>query len=139
MQKKLLKLHLDEEKDTVLINRIIENLTEKLYNHGHLIVRDEARDIFNDDIIVYPDEQLEKLILDLYRNIRDDINLGNMKGVNVQFNGNENEKIIEGTHALIESHDIKYRYKTQKIFRRFTNAQGNMEVQVSDEMIGWVK
>ena len=122
-----------------LINRVIENLTEKLYNHRHLIVRDEARDIFNHEIIVYPDEELEKLILNLYRVIRDDMNLGNMKGLNIQFEGDESVKEVEGTHALIESLNIKYRYKTKKIFRKIEDDKGNIKINVSDENIGWVK
>lgn len=139
LARKLLELHLDTEKDTVLINRAIENLTEKLYNHRHLIVRDEARDIFNHEIIVYPDEELEKLILNLYRVIRDDMNLGNMKRLNIQFEGDEPVKEVEGTHALIESLNIKYRYKTKKIFRKIEDDKGNININVSDENIGWVK
>lgn len=139
LARKLLELHLDAEKDTVLINRVIENLTEKLYNHRHLIVRDEARDIFNEDIIVYPEEELEKLMLNLYRIFRDDMNLGNMKGLNVEFIGQESEKQIEGTHALIESLNTKYRYKTKKIFRKIENEEGDIRIEATDENIGWVK
>ena len=44
MAKKLLSLHMDPRKDEHRIREIVDNLTSKLFYHGHPINRTEARD-----------------------------------------------------------------------------------------------
>lgn len=136
LAKKLLELHLDSEKDTLLINRIIENLTAKLYNHGHLIVRSEATEIFSENIIIYPDEQLESLILNLYRRIRDDLKLGNAQTLSFNLDEGESTKEIDGTIALIESLNTKYSFQAKKIITKDVN-NDKISLNVDDEIIGW--
>jgi len=65
MASKLLSLHMNKYKDQHVISEIIDNLTSKLYYHGHPINRTEAAEIgiktINSD-----DVALEKLIWELY-------------------------------------------------------------------------
>lgn len=65
MAKKLLSLHLDPSKDEHLIEELVDNLTSKLYFHGHPINRKEAKDI-GIPTIVEPSSNLEKAMWDLY-------------------------------------------------------------------------
>lgn len=107
---KLLELHLDAEKDVIMINRIIENLTEKLYNHRHMIVRSEAEKIFNKNIIQRPDEELENLIMGLYNEYVKEMHLHEDKRP-ANYVG-ANEKIIIPS-TILESHNIKFSNKTE--------------------------
>lgn len=70
LSKKILELHKKKIQDTQ-IQKIIENLTEKLYSHQHLINRNEAKNIIGfGETIQYakPDEEdLMNAILDYYQ------------------------------------------------------------------------
>lgn len=121
LAQKLLRLHLDETKDYLLINTIIDNLTQKLYNHGHLINRNEALEILSDKIVEIPKPELEKLIWDLfmeykkYMKISENLDLTlqckHFKQIYSQTEIEGNKIDIEGVIALIESADKKYEYK----------------------------
>ncbi|MDY0234652.1 MAG: hypothetical protein RBR71_01285 [Gudongella sp.] len=141
LARKLLEMHLDPEKDIVLINNIIENLTEKLYNHKHLIVRQEAKKILSDKLIKYPDEELENLILDLYQDIKVEMKLHDAKGLEAYIDETKPVNTIDGIVALIESYDIKYSFESKKIITKNPqNPQnGQINYNVKDKTIGWVK
>jgi ATP-dependent protease ClpP protease subunit len=70
LAKRLLELHLKNVNNKDQINKIIENLTEKLYSHSHYINRKEAKDIIGfGNIIEYANVELEEntnRILKLY-------------------------------------------------------------------------
>lgn len=59
------------------ISEIVENLTEKIYLHGHGIDRKEADDIGLR--VKEPEEKVEKLIWDLYLNFEDSLKLNTTK------------------------------------------------------------
>lgn len=64
MAKKLLELHMDKAADEHRITEIVENLTSKLYYHGHPINREEAIGLGLK--IAKPYETVEDLMWDLY-------------------------------------------------------------------------
>ena len=66
MAKKLLSLHMDNNKDEHKIAEIVDNLTTKLYYHGHPINRKEARYEIGLENIVLPSPEVENLMWDLY-------------------------------------------------------------------------
>lgn len=66
MAKKLLALHMSMGKQEHEINEIVDNLTSKLYYHGHPINRSEAIEQVGIKTIKHPDEELEDLIWSLY-------------------------------------------------------------------------
>ena len=47
MARKLLALHMDMSKEEHKINEIVDNLTSKLFFHGHPINRDEAKHLMD--------------------------------------------------------------------------------------------
>jgi len=65
MAQKLLSLHMNKATDQHHIDEIAENLTSKLYYHGHPINRKEAKQIGLKNISD-PDEKLEQLMWNLY-------------------------------------------------------------------------
>lgn len=66
MAKKLLMLHMQNAKDQHQIEEIVDNLTSKLYFHGHPINRIEAEKSIGIQTVKNPDAALEKLIWQLY-------------------------------------------------------------------------
>ena len=66
MARKLLTLHMDIHTDEHKINEIVENLTSKLFFHGHPINRTEARQEIGLTTVENPPEKVEGLIWELY-------------------------------------------------------------------------
>jgi len=73
MAHKLLALHMNNAKEQHEINEIVDNLTSKLYYHGHPINRKEAKDQIGLSTIVNPEKKLEQLIWDLYLEYENEI------------------------------------------------------------------
>lgn len=65
MAQKLLSLHMNKGTDQHSIDEIVDNLTSKLYFHGHPINRKEAK-LIGLKNVAEPDEVLEKIMWDLY-------------------------------------------------------------------------
>lgn len=66
MAHKLLALHMNKSKEQHEINEIVDNLTSKLYYHGHPINRKEAKDQIGLRTITNATPEIEKLMWDLY-------------------------------------------------------------------------
>lgn len=66
MANKLLSLHIKDSKRQHEIDEIVDNLTTKLYYHGHPINREEAKTQIGLKTIINPSSQLEKKMWDLY-------------------------------------------------------------------------
>ncbi len=66
MARKLLSLHMDSSKQEHEIEEIVDNLTSKLYYHGHPINRTEAKDQVKLPTIVFPSGKIEELMWKLY-------------------------------------------------------------------------
>jgi hypothetical protein len=74
MAKKLLALHMNE-KDDHAITDIVENLTSKLFYHGHPINRTEAEKELGIKTIVKPDSHLEDLMWKLFLQYEEEMEL----------------------------------------------------------------
>jgi hypothetical protein len=66
MAKKLLSLHMDAKKAGHQIDEIVDNLTSKLFYHGHPINRKEAKSHLGLNAVVSPNKHLETLMWKLY-------------------------------------------------------------------------
>lgn len=66
MAKKLLALHMDSRKDEHEINEIVDNLTSKLFFHGHPINRREAKEHVGLRTIEKTSLKVEQLMWNLY-------------------------------------------------------------------------
>jgi hypothetical protein len=66
MAKKLLSLHMDLSKDEHKIDEIVENLSSKLFYHGHPINRKEAREQLGLKSVVDATSRVEKAMWNLY-------------------------------------------------------------------------
>lgn len=66
MAKKLLSLHMDPTKDEHKIDEIVDNLTSKLFFHGHPINRKEAQDQLGLATVQNPSQPVERAMWKLY-------------------------------------------------------------------------
>lgn len=66
MARKLLALHMDKRSEEHKIKEIVDNLTSKLYYHGHPINRHEAKEEIGLQCVQEPSSLVEKLMWDLY-------------------------------------------------------------------------
>lgn len=66
MARKLLALHMDTTKDEHKINEIVDNLTSKLFFHGHPINREESRKQVGLRTVKDPSPAVEQLMWQLY-------------------------------------------------------------------------
>ncbi len=73
MAKKLLSLHMNKSKDQHEINEIVDNLTSKLYYHGHPINRKEAREQLGLKTVINATQEIEILMWDLYMEYENEI------------------------------------------------------------------
>ena len=73
MAHKLLSLHMNKSKEQHEINEIVDNLTSKLYYHGHPINRKEAKDQIGLRTITNATPEIEKLMWDLYMEYENEI------------------------------------------------------------------
>jgi hypothetical protein len=75
MANKLLSLHMTDAKDQHQIEEIVDNLTSKLYYHGHPINRIEAAKNVGIRTVKNPDAELEDLVWKLYLDYEKDMEL----------------------------------------------------------------
>ena len=74
MAHKLLALHMNKSKEQHEINEIVDNLTSKLYYHGHPINRKEAKEQIGLKTIVNAEPKIEDLMWELYMEYENEIN-----------------------------------------------------------------
>jgi hypothetical protein len=75
MAKKLLSTHMDASTEDHRIEEIVDNLTSKLFYHGHPINRREAKDQLGLSTVEYASGELERAIWDLYLHYENEINM----------------------------------------------------------------
>jgi len=137
LAKRLLELHLKNVNNKDQINKIIENLTEKLYSHSHFINRKEAKDIIGfGNIIEYANAELEEntnRILKIYEN---------------EFKENERfdiDKILEtedkvefiARNGVIGS--TKTNYYFERKFLVVKDTTKTPPIQLNKIELGWIK
>ena len=66
MARKLLSLHMDARHEGQRINDVVDNLTSKLFYHGHPINRTEAKEQVGISTVEFPEAEVEGLMWKLY-------------------------------------------------------------------------
>jgi hypothetical protein len=95
MAKKLLSLHMDPAKDSHRIDEIVDNLTSKLYYHGHPINRQEAKKHVGLTTLADPPQKVEKLMWQLYLDYEDEMKLEQPFDAGAQFLA-EHPDLVDG-------------------------------------------
>ena len=128
LAKKLLYLHKDSDKDSHKVNELVDNLTSKLFFHGHPINRYEAKELgLNVEI---PSKEVENLIWRLYCEYEKEMKL--------------NQKFSHIEEFILNNPDLKPNetvvYKMPKIKAAYIESNGNTDVNTIDfQVIGTKK
>lgn len=131
LSSKLLQLHLVGE-ERKKIEGIIDELTEKLYTHYHLINREEGR-AFGLENIKDADEIEEKLLWEVYSDYESELKLKDIFDVNV-FLGNDDSKEFESTTIFIESTEKSSSFKVKQLIKRTLLQDPGHRLQVINSM-----
>jgi len=119
------KEKIDEER----ITTIIETLTEKIYSHGHGIARREAKDIGLP--VEYPDDELEKLMWELYLKYEEFLKLKEPLHPEVVLADKEEKEIKNMPIAVIESSKKIHVFRTNVRIRKKRQIPPNPQINVN--------
>ena len=129
LSSKLLSLHLNKEKDGERIKSITDALTTKFFSHLHFINRKEALKILGEDIIVYPDEELESMMMELLDSYATALNTRHDFCCFSEM-GDQNKKEFSLYSALIENDAISYVFKTDFLMYQRSELPPNMQISL---------
>ncbi len=129
LSKRLLELHMDKEKEKDEIERIIEILSEKLYFHGYEISRHEAKEIIGLKV-VYPNQNVEKLMWDLYLEYKEALNPTEEFDFNSLLGNRESSDLLLDS-AVIESEDLTHSFAYSANVKRKRPGATEFDVKVS--------
>lgn len=95
LAKKMLAMHQQPLRES-RIEHIVDNLTEKLYAHNHMVSRREAMEEINLTVII-PDGRLEPLMWSLYQDYAEELALAEPFNPSEQLRGARNEfEVVSG-------------------------------------------
>lgn len=138
LARRLLLLHLNHEQEE-RISDIIDNLTEKLYAHNHMISRREAKNDIGLGVTI-PDPGLEKLMWGLWEVYEKDLQLAEPFNPALFLSDNQQIARFEVAGGLIESQAGVDSF----VFAGFVRATGmdaggNPSLNVQIEQQKWVR
>ncbi len=113
LAKRLLKLNknkINEKK----IEAIVNTLTQGRYSHSDILNRYEVKELLSDDVVVFPDDNLQNLLWNLYLEYEHVMELDHPFILNEAM-GNEKLKEIRLHSSFIDTNKLSY------IFRSITN------------------
>ena len=130
LARKLLGFHIKSDNTTISIEKVIDELTERLYSHSHLIFRNEARDSIGlGEVIKDADEEEEKLFWELYKDYEDEMMLKDFFEPNA-FLGTANEKKLNTTTVLIDSDKLSSKFSFEQNIIRAAISDPNFRLQL---------
>lgn len=134
---KLLSLHMNQKKEAKQINKIVEDLVEKLYFHAYLISRNEAKKLGLK--ITKPSVELEQLLLDLYLLFEEEMDLGQIFNPNQMIPDGQNSHSFEASIACICSRGLHSKYLKAITLSKLPSQQSGAPPQVGilEESRGW--
>lgn len=141
---KVLKTHMDGDADHI-IDELVENMTSKLYFHGHPINRNEAKKDLKLKVCENCPPKLEKAMWNLYIDFEKDFkntepffptgDLFTKLGTNVALNSSADFE-VELLHAAIQSRKLKSEFVTKhKLTMTLTPTGPQMMDQILSQ--GW--
>jgi|SRR5437588_46222 len=119
------------------IQEIVQNLSEKLYSHQHVINRKEAKDLIGfGDIISYSSSTDENLIDEIFDEYSKKLQLSEDFNP-VEFLGAEMEKDLELKRALIESEALKNSFVSKYKVSKLPTPTGEVAINLNNFYNKW--
>jgi hypothetical protein len=140
LAKRLLKSHKSPMKEEE-IEKIVNYFTEKLYSHQYFIGRREAKEDLGLKTVVYADENLAKVMTELYEEYSKEMELGkiwnpeNELGMNVAQTKREYKIAFIETTQLSNYFELSLEYRRQQVTIVQQTPQG--PIQIPQEQIVW--
>ena len=140
LAERLLKSHKTPMKEEE-IKKIVDYFTEKLYSHQYFIGRKEAKEDLGLKTVQYADENLSKLMTDLYEEYAKEMELGkiwnpeNELGINVSQTKKDYKIAFVETVQLSNYFEISLEYRRQQINIIQQTPQG--PIQIPQEQVAW--
>lgn len=140
LAKRLLKSHKLPMKEDE-IEKIVDYFTEKLYSHQYFIGRKEAKEDLGVKSVVFADDNLAKIMTNLYEEYAKEMELGvlwnpeNELGVNAAQNKKGYKVAIIETNQFSSSFNLEIDYRRQQINVVQQTPQG--PIQVPQEQVGF--
>jgi len=123
------------------IEKLVDYFTEKLYSHQYFIGRKEANEDLGLKTVVNADENMSKVMTDLYEEYSKEMELGvvwnpeNELGANAVQN-RKDYKIAYIESSQLSSHfELTIEYRKQQVNMTQQTPQG--PIQVPQEQVGW--
>ena len=123
----LLKKHFGEDEER--LQKVIDLLTKEYYSHSHMIGRHDAKEIFGEEIVVFPDDGLESALDELLRQYENDFELRH-KFVLASYMGDDTEKTARFVGGAIESSGWSYLHESNLKVRQYINPPKGIQFQV---------
>jgi len=134
---RLLQLHMRKKNDIYLIQQIVNDLVEKLFYHGYLISRNEAKNLGLK--IVYPSLELEEAMWGLYQHYSNSMGIGKAFDP-ISILPDDKESIeLEVSIAEICSAGLQSNFKKWLKITRISSGIGMPpQIQMMEKNMGWV-
>jgi ClpP class serine protease len=140
LAKRLLKSHVKSMREDD-INKIVDNLTEKLYSHQYFIGRKEAIEDLSITTVVNAEEKLSEAMSNLFEEYKKEMELGvnwipeNELGINVMQNKKDYKIAYIESVDLSNYFELSIDYKKQQASIVQQTPQG--PIQVPQEQVGF--
>jgi len=140
LARRLLKSHNDPMRDED-IDKIVDNLTEKLYSHQYFIGRKEAKEDLGIKTVIYADDNLSNAMTELYEAYKKEMELGvnfnpeNELGVNVSVNKRDYKIAFVESAILSNVFQLSIEFKKQQVTMTQQTPQG--PIQIPQEQVGF--
>jgi len=140
LAKRLLKSHKTPMKEEE-IEKIVDYFTEKLYSHQYFIGRKEAKEDLGLKTVAYADENLSKLMTELYEEYAKEMELNNIWNPENELGTNVSQTKKDYKIAFIESekfsnyYELSLEYRRQQVNIVQQTPQG--PIQMPQEQVAW--
>jgi hypothetical protein len=115
--------------DAQRMEKIVDLLTKEYYSHNHMISRQDAKEIFGAEHVVFAGDELEAAMDQLLRQYENDFELRH-KFVLGKYMGDDTEKTPRFVGGVLESTVWSYLKETTLKVRQYVAPPANVQIQV---------
>ena len=140
LARRLLKSHNNMMKDEE-IDKVVDNLTEKLYSHQYFIGRKEAKEDLGIKSVIYTEDNLANAMSELYEAYKKEMELGvqwnpeNELGLNAVMNKKDYKIAFVESRDLSNSFQLSIEFKKQQV--PIVQQTPSGPIQVHQEQVGF--
>ncbi|MFC1613237.1 hypothetical protein ACFL23_02795 [Patescibacteria group bacterium] len=140
LARRLLKSHNEPMRDDD-IDKIVDNLTEKLYSHQYFIGRKEAKDDLGIKSVIYADDNLSDAMTELYEAYKSEMELGVNFNPENELGENAMQNKKDYKIAFVESADLSNQFQLSMEFKKqqvnMTQQTPQGPIQIPQEQVGF--